>query len=62
MNEAMHLSYWSRLALQQVEGLGTNAYNESVVRHFSRMIMAIAVRGTPGMLCRIIILMQNGLI
>jgi hypothetical protein len=47
-NEAMRLSYWSRLALQHVRGLGTNAYNECVIRHFSRMAMFIAPRGFPG--------------
>ena len=46
----MHLTYWSRLALENVHGLGTNAYNESVVRHFSRMVMAIALKGHQGTL------------
>jgi hypothetical protein len=54
MDDSMHLSYWSRLALQKACGLGTNAYNESVVRYFSRMVMAIALKGNPGTLVAII--------
>ena len=48
MDDAMHLSYWARVALQQADGQGTNAYNEFVVRSFSRMIIAMAKRSTPG--------------
>ena len=45
LENALHLTEWTRWATNKVLGAGTNTYHAGTVRVFARMVMAVAHRG-----------------
>ena len=45
LEDALHLTAWSRLCTHRLRGDGTNAYHDSMVRVFSRIAIAKAFGG-----------------